>query len=146
MKRFKLITIGLCCLAIIVGTAIVSLAQMYEKKNYTVAIQGPGAGSIPLANLTVKPGDSITFLNSMGLQNAFENEIKIVYKEGAKCQAGVHMSLGFAMDPQMCFASGWLKPMETATVVFGTPGVYNYEIQFHKSGGAPVTATITVVK
>jgi hypothetical protein len=148
MKKVLFMAIGLCCLTLITGTVFVGQAVAADdtRQCYTVAVRGPNADSIPLANVTVKSGDCVIFLNQMkastGSKNA-TNNIKIAYTEGTKCMKGVQMSVGFAMDPKMCFASGWLRRLETATIVFSTPGVYNYEIRF-ESGAPAVSAKVTV--
>jgi hypothetical protein len=146
MKRFRFMTIALCCLAFIMGSVFVYAAETDSRTCHTVAVHGPDSDFIPLANLRINPGDCVIFANNMRPgANTEDSSIKVVYKQGAECQKGVQMSVGFAIDPKMCFASGWLRPLETATMVFSTPGVYDYEILFGK-GNPSVLARVTVVK
>jgi hypothetical protein len=136
MKRFKLVSIAFCCLVLIAGAVLAGSASAAEdakkdaRKCYTVPVFGPE----PLPGMTVYPGDCIIFVNNLKGGRTPESEIKVVYKAGEHCQKGVQSSLGFAVDKKQCFASGWLRPAETATIVFSTPGVYIYEIQFGDGG------------
>jgi hypothetical protein len=115
-----------------------------DKDQYIATVHGKKGVSIPVDNVVVNSGDAIVFLNGMRAGTGTKTtDIKVVYKEGAKCQKGAHMSVGFEIDPKMCYASGWLQPLETSIIVFHAQGVYDYEIQF-MDGSAPLKAKVTV--
>jgi hypothetical protein len=76
------------------------------------------------------------------------SEIAILFSNPPGCVTDkLQASTGFTMNKEFsCFAAGWLRPGETASLVFKTPGVYKYEIRFKqgKELGNPIGGVIAV--
>jgi len=95
-------------------------------------------------SLKIKNGDCVIFMNFSG-QAQGTDQVKVLYKEGKKCEAATAAAFGFGMDANKCFASGWLTYGQSANLVFVREGTYTYEVQF-KGGGSPLTGEIVVQK
>jgi hypothetical protein len=144
VKKVRLMAIGLFGLSIIAGALLLYSTVVQAGECHVIAIHSKGEMKTP-PPLSIKGGDCVVFTNLIGegIGTQGTDEVKVAYKEGAKCQKGVRISFDFQVDKNMCYTSGWMRYGESSTMVFATPGTYDYEIRY-LSGGAPITARVTV--
>ena len=80
--------------------------------------------------LTVSKDDCVVLMNWTR-----DQDVLLSFKEGEKCIRATKAPVGFKMDvPSGCYIGGELSYGQTASLVFGEPGTYKYEVQF-KVGG-----------
>jgi plastocyanin len=83
-------------------------------------------------SLSVNKGDCVVWINFTQPVAATAGDVLIVFPDAKECGIKeVKASTGFKMEEALnCFIGGWLRPGETASLVFEKPGTYKYKVQF----------------
>ena len=83
--------------------------------------------------LRIKKGDCVVWMNwTQG------EDLKIVFKEGKRCQDMTKSPVGFKMDSKSCYVTDYLDYGRTSSLLFDQPGTFKYEVEFRsgvRSGG-----------
>ena len=140
MKRSNFAVIVLS-MAFILGVFLATPQLSHAAGCYIATIKGQDVGVEPMT-LNIKVKDCVVFMNFSGSPTT-PQEVKVLFKEGAKCMAAMEQIVGLSMDANKCLASGWIGYGQTPSAVFSKPGTYMYEIMY-KAGGPSIKGTITV--
>ena len=128
-------------MALIVG-AVMAIPQSSQAAGcYLATIRAQEVGVEPMT-LNIKVKDCVVFMNFTGTATKPE-EVKVMFKEGVKCMAGMERIVGLSLDPNKCLASNWVGFGQTPAAVFTQPGKYTYEVMY-KAGGPSVKGIINV--
>ena len=101
-----------------------------------IIIRGKGQG-MP-TDISVAKGDCVVWMNWNHV-----GEVAVVFNEYKKCIEGSESPVGFVLDEQKsCFVAQWIKYGETVSLVFNTPGKYDYEIVFNAGGSLKGSVTV----
>jgi plastocyanin len=75
--------------------------------------------------LRVKKGDCVVWINwTRG------EDVKVIFKEGKRCQDMTKSSMGFRMDWNGCYITDYLDFGRTSSLLFDQAGTFNYEVEF----------------
>ncbi len=87
------------------------------------------AGAEP-ETLNVSKGDCVVWVNwTRG------EEVRVIFREGKKCEAVTKASTRFKPDFSGCFLTDYLGFGETSSLVFVEPGTFTYEVEFGRTSG-----------
>ncbi|MBI5582822.1 MAG: hypothetical protein HY892_03265 [Deltaproteobacteria bacterium] len=85
-------------------------------------------------NVSINQGDCLVWVNFSRPTSTAKvpGDAMIVFPDATKCIINeVKASVGFKMEKATdCFVAGWIRPGETASLVFAKPGTYKYKIKF----------------
>jgi plastocyanin len=132
MKTNKLLigigTVSIFALVIFLGNPLTIEAA---EKCAIVTIQSR-AGISP-ETLRVKKGDCVVWINWTNT-----DDVKIIFKEGKKCQDMTKSPVGFRMDWNSCYVTDYLDLGRTSSLLFDQAGTFKYEVEFKaRTGGEP---------
>ena len=85
--------------------------------------------------LNIKKGDCVVWMNwTRGV------DVKIIFKEGKRCQDMTKSPVGFKMDWNSCYITDYLDFGRTSSLLFDQAGTFKYEVEFKDplSSGGPV--------
>jgi plastocyanin len=78
--------------------------------------------------LRIKKGDCVVWMNwTRG------EDVKIIFKEGKKCQDSTKSPVGFKMDWRSCYVTDYLDFGRTSSLLFDQAGTFSYEVEFKSS-------------
>ncbi len=80
-------------------------------------------------SLSIKKGDCVVWMNW-----THGEDVKVVFKEGKRCQDMTKSPMGFRMDWRGCFVTDYLDYGMTSSLVFDQAGTFNYEVEFRETG------------
>ncbi len=80
--------------------------------------------------LYIKKGDCVAWINQ-----TLEEDVKITFKEGKRCQGMTKSAVGFKEDWKSCCVTDYLAPGRTSSLLFDEAGTFNYEVEFRHSSG-----------
>jgi plastocyanin len=118
--------------AILIGNPLTIRAA---EKCDIVTIQSK-AGVSP-ETLRIKKGDCVVWINwTQG------EDVKVIFKEGKKCQDMTKSAVGFKMDWDACYVTDYLDFGRTSSLLFDQAGTFKYEVEFKsRTGGGPRIGT-----
>ncbi len=133
MNRVKLLLIAtgaafILTMVIFLGNPVIIGAA---EKCTIVTIQSR-AGISP-ETLRIKKGDCVVWINWTNT-----DDVKIIFKEGKKCQDMTKSPMGFRMDWNSCYVTDYLDFGRTSSLLFDQAGTFKYEVEFKaRTGGEP---------
>ena len=88
--------------------------------------------------MKVNPGTVVVWWNKG------REEIKVLFTEGAKCEAGTGVPTGFHVEAEAdkCFITAYIRPGETSSLRFLSEDIYEYEVRI--GGRSASTGKIVV--
>lgn len=75
--------------------------------------------------LHIKKGDCVVWMNW-----THGEDLKVVFKEGKRCQDMTKSPVGFKMDWRGCYVTDYLDFGTTSSLVFDQAGTFKYEVEF----------------
>ena len=91
--------------------------------------------------LRIKKGDCVVWINWTRAE-----DVKIIFKEGKRCQDMTKSSVGFKMDWNSCYITDYLDFGRTSSLLFDQAGTFKYEVEFKPTGSPLGAARIGVAK
>ncbi len=79
--------------------------------------------------LRVKKGDCVVWINWTRRE-----DVKIIFKEGKRCQDMTKSPMGFKMDWSGCYVTDYLDFGRTSSLLFDQAGTFKYEVEFKPTG------------
>jgi len=84
--------------------------------------------------LRIKKGDCVVWINwTRG------EDVKVIFKEGKRCQDMTKSPVGFKMDWNSCYVTDYLDFGRTSSMLFEQAGTFKYEVEF-KPTSSPLGA------
>ena len=75
--------------------------------------------------LRIKKGDCVVWMNW-----THGEDVKVIFKEGKRCQDMTKSAVGFRMDWSSCYVTDYLDYGRTSSLVFNEAGTFKYEVEF----------------
>ena len=81
--------------------------------------------------LRIQKGTCVIWLNWVKTE-----EVRIVFKDGKKCEDMTDSPIGFELDAADCYVTTFVARGETSSLMFNEPGTFTYVIKASGAGGA----------
>jgi plastocyanin len=78
----------------------------------------------------IKKGDCVVWMNWTRAE-----DVKIIFKEGKRCQDMTKSPVGFRMDWNSCYITDYLDFGRTSSLLFDQAGTFKYEVEFKTRAG-----------
>jgi len=82
--------------------------------------------------LRIKKGDCVVWMNW-----THGEDVKVIFKEGKRCQDMTKSAVGFRMDWSSCYVTDYLDYGRTSSLVFNEAGTFKYEVEFRQTAAGP---------
>ena len=91
--------------------------------------------------LRIKKGDCVVWINWTRAE-----DVKIIFKEGKKCQDMTKSPVGFKMDWNSCYITDYLDFGRTSSLLFDQAGTFKYEVEFKPTSSPSGAARIGLAR
>ena len=141
MNKSKLFIIATGAFFILTMVILIGnpLAAEVAEKCVIVTIQSH-EGVSP-STLHIKKGDCVVWINRTRAE-----DVKVIFKEGKKCQDMTKSAVGFKMDWNSCYVTDYLDFGRTSSLVFDQAGTFRYQVEFQTRSAAGVGTRIGTEK
>jgi plastocyanin len=129
MKRNKLLLTAAGAILITMTIFVGNSLAFETAKQCAIAFIKSHEGISP-ETLHIKKGDCVAWINRTHIE-----DIKIIFKEGKRCQNMMGSAVGFKKDWKDSCVTDYLSPGRASSLLFDQAGTFNYEVEFRSGSG-----------